>query len=821
MSSLFSRLFPKRASIELELGKSIDDNSYVDVFVNTGIERVKVKSPQSLLYGSYSLKGKRYIITQESLDALLSVLSRDPTVNQDGRLSFPLDPHEIKYLRRTPNTVENESSKAVKIHDKPLSPIATIDYEPGKGASVEYGYEGPEKGFVKHSELKKIGSYIKISDEFYPLGKVNKEVEKWLEEGSQTIPLSRIPEFFLRDLVLLKTNFKAVLNDEALKVEVFKGDFTPIVKVKSDEPGWLSFQVEYHIGDTDYPHSMFEGGDNYIQVDDHKFIRVDKQAIGQVQKRIDDLDAIKMDDGYKVEAHRFITLEEFIEKIGGVKQVSAAYDEFLNTLTNFNYNPEYELPPDVEADLRRGGYNLYPFQRAGIHWLDWMNSNHLHGILADDMGLGKTLQTIAAMRLEYERSGSNEHSLVICPLSVVVHWQNEIRKAFPRMQLYEYHGQNRNSLLFYVKRPIIFVTSYDTMANDIAKLSKVPFLFVILDEGTKIKNPLTKRTQAVKQLNAVHRFSLSGTPIENRPAELWSVFDFLMKGHLGSYDGFVSRFENPINLGSSKETDILANRIKPFILRRKKEDVAKDLPEKIQIIDWCELTNEQAALYRKIQGSEAESLRKTIRSGARMDYTSIFAVITKLKQVCDHPALITGKIDPILGRSQKFDLVVDKMEDIISTEENMVIFSHFLKTLDLFEAQLRSMSIKYLRIDGSTRNRQEIVDRFNTGKVSVVLGSLQACCHGINLTGGNHVIHVDRWWNPAIEDQATDRVHRIGQKKTVIVHKILTRNTLEEKIDRLIEKKRGISERVIGAATEGERRWTREELLEILSPLDH
>jgi SNF2 family DNA or RNA helicase len=368
----------------------------------------------------------------------------------------------------------------------------------------------------------------------------------------------------------------------------------------------------------------------------------------------------------------------------------------------------------------------------------------------------------------------------------------------------------------------IFLTSYDIVTRDIDILKTIPFLFVVLDEGTKIKNPQTKRTIAVKQLNAAHRISLSGTPIENRPAELWSIFDFLMKGHLGTYRNFISKFEKPILKGDISSPAELAKRIHPFILRRLKEDVAKDLPEKIQMEEWCSLTEEQKTLYSQIQNLGVKPIRDALQKGEKINYTtSIFPLITKLKQVCNHPSLITGKTEPLLGRSEKFDLVIKKIIEFKEKKENTVLFSHFLGTLDLFEKYFNNERIKYIRIDGSTQNRQSLIDRFNKGRTSVALCSIIACCHGIDLTSANNIIHVDRWWNPAIEDQATDRVHRIGQTKTVYVHKILTMGTLEEKIATLLERKRKISDKIINAATMGEMKWTKKELVKILEPFSN
>jgi len=372
-----------------------------------------------------------------------------------------------------------------------------------------------------------------------------------------------------------------------------------------------------------------------------------------------------------------------------------------------------------------------------------------------------------------------------------------------------------------MQRPAIFITTFSTAANDIDILAKDPFFYVVLDEATYIKNHTSKRAQAVKHLNAAHRIALSGTPVENRPAELWSIFDFLMQGHLGRYGTFVREFEHRIMEGDLETSQRLGRRIQPFILRRLKEDVAQDLPEKIEMTEWCELTHEQRQLYGGLQDA-LQQLRVALQQGQRVDYTTnILPVLTKLKQICDHPALVTEKKRPVYGRSEKFDWIVTKLDEIAAKGEQVVLFSHYLGMLDLFEVVLNEKDIRYIRIDGSTRDRQSLIDRFHEGQAVVALCSLQATSFGINLQAANHVIHADRWWNPAVEDQATDRVHRIGQDKIVYVYRILTEGTLEERIDALLTAKRGMADRVISAArqeiTHG---WTREELLEILQPLE-
>jgi SNF2 family DNA or RNA helicase len=801
-----------------------EDKHIIEVYLLTPNGSTQLINPQDVWrYGSKITIGrKHYTITQSSLEILQAIGTRNPKVLPDGRLIIEMYLPILKYLRKKDNVEEKKASQRLKIYDS-LPYGAEIDFDPENGMLVKTGYRNPESStFIPSHELEPIGRrYLKQDDNYFciPLEE-DPEIKEWSDVAWKRIPLNAIPEFFKRDLVILRSKFNAVLTDQAATVKVIDSQPTSIINVTPGEPGWLDFNVEYKTGKWILPHHLIDDITNtHQQINENTWIRIDKEQVNNVQKELEHLRVNQTERGYRVNTHRFMSLEEFIKKIGGTKELSREYQHFLEQIQGFKYNPTYQLPQHIEKDLVNSGIKLRPYQRAGIHWLNWLTSHFLHGILADDMGLGKTIQTIAVMRLTYEEGGSMSHSLVISPKSVIRHWRREIKRVFPQISTYEYRGVHRNKQFLYSPRMRIFLTSYDMVTRDIEILKTIPFLFVILDEGTKIKNPHIKRTIAVKQLNAAHRISLSGTPIENRPAELWSIIDFLMKGHLGTYRNFISQFEKPILKGHIASSVELAKRIHPFTLRRLKEDVAKDLPEKIQMEEWCSLTDEQKELYSQIQNLGVKPIRKALQKGASINYTiSIFPLITKLKQVCNHPALLTGMTESLLGRSEKFDRIIEKIVEFTERKENTVLFSHFLGTLDLFEKQLNHEGIKYIRIDGTTQNRQNLIDKFNKGRAAVALCSIIACCHGIDLTNANHIIHVDRWWNPAIEDQATDRVHRIGQTKTVYVHKILTMNTLEEKIAILLERKRKISDKIISTTTMGEMQWTRKELLKILEP---
>lgn len=816
--------------LPLEFTLDLDDQGkhIVTVYATMEGQREQIEDVRKLWSYGHVLErtGGEYTIGREDLETLLAMRSLNPEICDDGTMVFDVCPPVLHYLRTRDSIEEAEDSQELRIADRPIPPVASIDYEPGQELTVSTGYaqEGTAK-LVGADELELTADqgFVRLDKTFYPIDQhLNRVVKEWLDRGTTKVPLDGIPEFFKRDLVLLKTQMGAVLTERANAIQIIDSQYEPRVRVRSDEQGWLNFEIDYVVGGYELPQDLIRSTkEKYIQTDDNTWIQKDSKTLVTTESRLRDLGAEPTAEGFRVPVTQFASLEEFIEQIGGIREVSDEYARFLDQITDFQADEAFKLPADFEARLTSRGIHLRPYQRAGIHWLSWLVAHNLHGVLADDMGLGKTIQTIAAMGVRYGEEGSVQHSLIVCPKSVVHFWAREIERCIPSATVYEYVGPARNRRLWKASMPIIFLSTYATVTRDIGLIRSVPLFFLVLDEATRIKNPDTQRTKAIKSLNSLHRVALSGTPIENRPAELWSLFDFLMKEHLGTHGRFIRVFEAPITAGDNGAAVRLSRRIRPFILRRLKEEVAKDLPEKIDMDEWCVLTEEQKSLYGQIQDMYADPVRRALRGGENVNYaTSILPVLTKLKQVCDHPALITGEAEPVEGRSEKFDLVVKKVEEIHSKGEHVVLFSHFLSTLDLLEIALQQRGITYIRLDGSTTNRQGLIDRFNKHRADAALCSIQACGQGITMTAANHVIHIDRWWNPAIEDQATDRVHRIGQDKTVFVHRFLVAGTLEEKIAVLLERKRDISDRVIGAAVRQEMKWTRDELLELLKPLE-
>jgi len=766
------------------------------------------------------------VIKPEDRQTILSLKSLNPEIQKDGSLVFNIEPPVLSYLRKK-EIPETKKAKSVKILKTAIKPSADISFDQNYGIDVKVGYKlNKQSTMVPAGEIKLTsdGNYTRLGNTFVPIVKPSSEAEKMLKQVNLKYDLDGIPEFFKRDLVLIKKEFNAVLTDMVGKIQIVTDKLVPVVSVQKDPQGWLDFNVKYNAGSFVLPRSLVlkarKAGDQFVQLDPFTWIELDEKTINNTEKQLEELEADITQEGYRLPASEFASLEEFIDSVGGSRVLSEAYQEFLNQLSGFQADENYKLSDIFESHLEQFDLKLRPYQRAGIHWLEWLRTNQLHGVLADDMGLGKTLESLAVLRLAYDSNASRNHSLVIAPKSVLLHWEREIQRVFNFIRVYVYHGPGRQRRFFQSSLPYIFITTYETVARDVEFLATIPFHYLILDEATRIKNPDARRSQAIKALNAKHRLALSGAPVENRPAELWSMFDFLMKGHLGKYGTFMRVFEDEIMAGNKLASQRLGRRIKPFLLRRKKEDVAKDLPPKVVMTEWVNLTEEQRNLYGALQDS-MKHLRGSLLRGEHVSYTaSILPVLTKLKQICDHPAIVTGKINPIAGRSDKFDSIVEKIDEIVENNEKVVLFSHFLDMLSLFEIVMREKKISYIRIDGSTNKRQRLIDEFNNGGAKVALLSLMAAGYGINLTAANHVIHADRWWNPAVEDQATDRLHRIGQKKNVFIYHVLTAGTLEEKIDRLLTKKKGMADQIIGAASEGEHRWSREDLLELLKPLD-
>jgi len=467
---------------------------------------------------------------------------------------------------------------------------------------------------------------------------------------------------------------------------------------------------------------------------------------------------------------------------------------------------------------------LRGYQKNGYGWLWFLYENRLSGLLCDDMGLGKTHQVMALLTgiLQRTPKGAGRlRFLVICPTTVLSHWKDKILEYAPHLDPYIYHGTDRSFHEAFEER-LTIITSYGIALRDMDMLEAYHFEVVVLDEIQAIKNKTTKTHVAIKRLQASCALGLTGTPIENTLADLKALFDIVLPGYLMTDSLFETHFRAPIEEASDKESEKkLTRMIHPFVLRRKKEQVLKELPAKIEDLRRCALSDDQVRFYRDLVEHQGKGLVQKLKDPDQtVPYMHVFAVLNYLKQICNHPVLLEKENrDYHKYSSGKWDLFVELLAESIGSGQKVVIFSQYVKMLELIEAYLQDEGLQFATIKGHTRKRAEAFRRFNTDPQCMVFtASLRAAGLGIDLTGGSVVIHYDRWWNSAREEQATDRVHRIGQQRGVQVFKLITENTLEEKIDTIISRKRRLMDSVVKQDDQAIlKHFSREELIELIS----
>ncbi|MBG0777503.1 MAG: DEAD/DEAH box helicase [Desulfovibrionaceae bacterium] len=475
----------------------------------------------------------------------------------------------------------------------------------------------------------------------------------------------------------------------------------------------------------------------------------------------------------------------------------ATTDSFWNRLKQKIYDFEQirqiPQPAGLNATLR-------PYQTQGLSYLNFLREYGFGGILADEMGLGKTIQTLSFIQHLVNR-GHDGPNLIVVPTSVLPNWEREAEKFVPGLTRLIIYGTRRENMFKKIADSHLVITTYALLRRDLEELQKYEFSSVILDEAQNIKNPNTITARSVRKLSASIRICLSGTPIENNLFELWSLFEFLMPGFLGSQHSFQRGIVKPIKDGDLETLDYLRTRVKPFILRRTKAEVARDLPPKVESTYYCALADEQMELYAALAKKLKEQVMQTVdEKGMAKSQMSILDALLKLRQICCHPRLLRLDMPGVTTNlpSGKFDAFKDMIGDIVEEGHKVLVFSQFVQMLHIIRNWLTISEIPFCYLDGSSKDRFEQVDRFNNSPdIPIFLISLKAGGTGLNLTSADYVIHYDPWWNPAVENQATDRTHRIGQTRQVFSYKFICQNTVEEKILQLQEQKKGVAEAII------------------------
>ena len=520
--------------------------------------------------------------------------------------------------------------------------------------------------------------------------------------------------------------------------------------------------------------SSYKNNNRLYRMKNGAYLDLKDNDLEQAFKLIDILNIYNDFDNMKIPNNKAIYLEKLIEDedlsfVNGSKYVSNVVKKFDKVKSK-----NYEVPKDLNATLR-------DYQVSGFEFFKTLSDYQFGGILADEMGLGKTIQTIAFLL-----SNKDKKSIVITPTALIYNWKNELEKFAPTLKVGLLHAakSEREKILDNIDNYDVILTTYTTYKNDIDKYKNINFDYCIIDEAQNIKNPDAIITKAIKNVNAKVKFALTGTPIENNLMELWSIFDFIMPGYLYNKSKFKSIFVN-----NDKNIIELKNLIKPFILRRTKKEVITELPDKIEQKIIIDLEKEHKRAYKGYVNLITRKIKEN-----NQDNITVFSYLTKLRQLCLSPELMVKNYQ---GKNSKLDVLINIIND--SSDEKILVFSQFTKVLEVIGKRLNEENISYSYLDGKTSamDRVKLVEEFNTNNNKVFLISLKAGGTGLNLTSANIVVHFDPWWNPAVEDQASDRAHRIGQKNVVNVIKLIAKGTAEERVINLQETKKELIEDVI------------------------
>ncbi len=613
-------------------------------------------------------------------------------------------------------------------------------------------------------------------------------------------------DFLTRSIPLLAEAGFEIYGQENLKSARLKSA-TPVLRVSiSSGIDWFDIEAVVQYGDQSISlrevMKAVRKGERYVKLADGTFGQIPEDWLARY-KHLFGL-AEETEKGLRVRDVQIPLLDRLLEDASEV-QAAREFEERRERLRAFERIVPQPLPQGFRGELR-------PYQKAGVDWLHFLHQYHFGGVLADDMGLGKTVQALAFLQSLKERGEAERASLLVVPKSLLVNWQREAARFTPQLRILEFTGAGRQ------KDPSIFdeydivLTTYGTMLRDVEFLRTYRFHYVILDESQAIKNPLAKTARAARLLNADHRLVMTGTPVENTTFELWSQFAFLNPGLLGSLESFKENFATPIeSRGDEEAASLLRKLVYPFILRRTKAQVAPELPPRTERTLYVDLEPAQRKLYTRLRDHyRAELLGLIETRGIQDARMKILEGLLRLRQVCIHPGLVEPTYQE---ESAKFELLFEMLETLRAENHKALVYSQFVEVLKRVRAGLEERGIPYAYLDGQTQDRHAQVDRFQTDPaVPFFLLSLKAGGVGLNLTAADYVIHLDPWWNPAVEMQAADRAHRIGQDKPVFIYKIIARETVEEKILQLQEKKRGLVEQLITTEESFFKSLTREDV---------
>ncbi len=744
-------------------------------------------------------------------------------------------------------TIELKAPKAIKTVQLDIKPTPQLHLKYTKNESgksfnsfyIDFKYDEYILNYEPQNEIHSIykdNSKIELKRDLAFENSVRRTIEALgfnlhIIENNLTVKLTDLnkqaqlkvwKQFLHSDILELEKEGWIIEYDEEFDLK-FETDSTIVVD-SEDKNGWfhLSFNFEFNgisqpiaplvIGIVE-EFDDFENMPQFINIEvaENHFIEVPTQQMKPIIKTIIEL-LDKQDKNGKIKVSSFdahlIDFSDEDIKWRGSKDIL----NISKKLKNFKGIEKVEPSEVLNAELR-------DYQQDGLNWLHFLFEFNFAGILADDMGLGKTIQTLAHLSKLKEDGKLTAPSLIIMPTSLIANWKNEAKKFTPNLSVLSLHGTERAQRFGEIKNNDILLTTYPLIVRDKEIFDEYEFTYIILDEAQKIKNPKTKMTLAIKTLKSKHRLALSGTPIENHLGELWSIYSFLMPGFLDTLSFFKKYYQLPIEKEKDFEKQTLLNkRVKPFMIRRTKEKVAHELPAKTEIIKYTQFEDKQSKLYESIRVTMEKKVREAVSTkGLGSSHITILDALLKLRQVCCDPSLLSIEEAKRVHESAKLALFLDLIDELLEEGRKILVFSQFTTMLAIIEEKVKERNINYSKLTGSTKDREGAIDKFTKGGADMFLISLKAGGVGLNLVEADTVIHYDPWWNPAVENQATDRAYRIGQTKAVFVYKLIVENTIEQKILDMQKKKQALQDGIYDNNKQQEDvKFSGDELLELL-----
>jgi non-specific serine/threonine protein kinase len=796
-----------RARIELEMERSPTGGTRLSALAVAG-ERtfpLQGRETQVISYRPLWLLSDRTIFQLDALPEVFALFRQSPEINiPDSEEQTFIEEHLPLLAERFP--LRGEAVRWDDLCD--VEPVPRLYLtEEGKELRVElrFGYRDYEVSYNRQAPSQSIrrdattGTLVRIER------RPERETELWESLGTKTYGLKRDS---VRGLFLLRANthpldflMRHVPQLAARGCEIYGEEELKLARINRHRPtisfgvtsgiDWFDVQAVVRFGETEVALAEVRRAVRRRE----RFVKLVDGSIGEIPpewiEQYRHLFALgeETDKGLRL-AHHHLTLLDQLLAGDERARTDREFERRRERLRNFDGIKPQKLPKHFKGELR-------PYQKAGFDWLHFLREYKFGGCLADDMGTGKTILTLAFLQSLKERGLSKRASLLVVPRSLVFNWEREAERFAPRLRLLNHATPERTEDVSEFDDYDLVLTTYGLLRRDVEMLMHYEFNYLILDEAQAIKNPLAETAKSVRLLRGAHRLSLTGTPVENNTLELWSQFAFLNPGLLGSADYFREEFAAPIERkGDEHAARFLRRMVYPFILRRTKDQVAKDLPPRTERRMVCDMEPAQRRLYEEKRDYYRALLLKLIEDeGINNARFRVLEGLLRLRQICNHPRLA---VKTFKDGSAKFELLLETLETLRAERHKALVFSQFVGMLKLLQAELKKRRIPFAYLDGQTRNRQECVDVFqNDQTIPFFLISLKAGGVGLNLTAADYVIHIDPWWNPAVEMQATDRTHRIGQDKPVFIYKLIVRDSVEEKILELQERKRALVTQLI------------------------